>query len=322
MQGISWAIIYQNATDVPAALLEDLALLSLNQPIYGVCLNNSDKLPQLQHITLADLYAQPAIQAVYLIVAQERKAVLIQELAKAHKHICCQPPLALDLTQAQATLAQVKQSNVICLEAFAYRFHPLMRELQSILAAKVLGSVRYFQVVYYQPQTSYFADLAAPALAVVRHLAGAAFGKHAAEPDHMLSMGMLDQQHKITNAQVALNFPNHMRASLAVAEQETQTHLSIFGTAGHLQVLGNPWQPAKATSIMLKLNDQPAQKLDITADYSAYFYLCQALETFIREDQIGVFNKDVAWMDSLGNLIATMAWENQITDKHKASENS
>lgn len=69
-----------------------------------------------------ELFADPAIEAIYNPLPNDQHVALTLQAARAGKHVLCEKPLALDANQA-AQLREVA-TRVHIMEAFMVRFHP------------------------------------------------------------------------------------------------------------------------------------------------------------------------------------------------------
>ncbi len=90
-----------------------------------------------------ELFADPAIEAVYNPLPNDMHVALSLQAARAGKHVLCEKPLALDALQA----AQLRElaSRVHIMEAFMVRFHPQWLRVRALLQAGELGPVRSIQ---------------------------------------------------------------------------------------------------------------------------------------------------------------------------------
>lgn len=86
-----------------------------------------------------DLLADKTIAAVLIATSTDTHAEIIQEAARAGKHIFCEKPLALDLATIDDALAAVNQAGVQLQVGFNRRFDASFRRVHDIVASGELG---------------------------------------------------------------------------------------------------------------------------------------------------------------------------------------
>ena len=90
-----------------------------------------------------ELFADPAIEAIYNPLPNDQHVALTLQAARAGKHVLCEKPLALDADQA-AQLREVA-TRVHIMEAFMVRFHPQWAHVRERVRCGDLGAVRSIQ---------------------------------------------------------------------------------------------------------------------------------------------------------------------------------
>ncbi len=93
-----------------------------------------------------ELFADPAIEAIYNPLPNHEHVALTLQAARAGKHVLCEKPLALNANQA-AELREVA-GQVHIMEAFMVRFHPQWQRVRALLRADELGPVRSIQTYF------------------------------------------------------------------------------------------------------------------------------------------------------------------------------
>jgi predicted dehydrogenase len=93
----------------------------------------------------------PEIQSVEALVAQEDVNLIYiatppflhhaQAMAslRAGKHVICEKPLALDLTQADEMLALARQKHLLLVTNLMQRYNPLSDKIRTLIESRVLG---------------------------------------------------------------------------------------------------------------------------------------------------------------------------------------
>jgi xylose dehydrogenase (NAD/NADP) len=88
------------------------------------------------------LLADPAIEAVYIPLANDQHAEFTLKAAAAGKHVLCEKPLARSVDEAAQMAAACRRHGVILMEAFMWRHHPRVRRVCEMIAAGELGDLR------------------------------------------------------------------------------------------------------------------------------------------------------------------------------------
>jgi xylose dehydrogenase (NAD/NADP) len=84
----------------------------------------------------------PAIDAVYIPLANEEHAPFVKAAADAGKHILCEKPLALDAAEAREMAEYCRAKGVILMEAFMWRHQPRTKALLADIQAGRIGELR------------------------------------------------------------------------------------------------------------------------------------------------------------------------------------
>jgi predicted dehydrogenase len=90
----------------------------------------------------ADLVADPSLDAVYVPLPNGLHAEWTTAAIKAGKHVLCEKPFTANAAQAREVAAVAEGSDVVVMEAFHYRYHPLARRMAEIVHSGELGRIR------------------------------------------------------------------------------------------------------------------------------------------------------------------------------------
>ncbi len=90
--------------------------------------------------TVAELLADPAIEAVYIAATNDLHAEYTLAAAAAGKHILCEKPLARTLEEGEAMVAAAQTAGVLLGTAFMMRYHPLHTQIRDLIAAGAIGT--------------------------------------------------------------------------------------------------------------------------------------------------------------------------------------
>jgi predicted dehydrogenase len=95
------------------------------------------------HESYEDLIADPGIDAIYNPLPNSLHAPWTLHAIAAGKHVLCEKPFASNEAEAAEVAAAAKAADLVVMEAFHYRYHPLARRMQEVLAG--LGSLRHVE---------------------------------------------------------------------------------------------------------------------------------------------------------------------------------
>jgi predicted dehydrogenase len=94
------------------------------------------------HSSYDALLADPGIDAVYNPLPNGLHGAWTLKAIAAGKHVLCEKPFTADAPEAERVAAAAAASPLTVMEAFHYRYHPLVARLQEIIASGELGAVR------------------------------------------------------------------------------------------------------------------------------------------------------------------------------------
>lgn len=86
-----------------------------------------------------ELLADKSIDAILIITSTNTHAAIIEDVARAGKHIFCEKPLALEMKLIDKALAVVKQSNIKLQVGFNRRFDKSFRRVREVVATGEIG---------------------------------------------------------------------------------------------------------------------------------------------------------------------------------------
>ena len=97
--------------------------------------------------TYEELLADPDIEAVYIPLPNGFHAEWSIKALRAGKHVLCEKPLAMDAAEARQIQTVRDETSLYCLEAFAYRFNPVVAKAIEIARSGVLGELRFLHTI-------------------------------------------------------------------------------------------------------------------------------------------------------------------------------
>ncbi|WP_040810355.1 Gfo/Idh/MocA family protein [Nocardia concava] len=87
------------------------------------------------------LVEAPDLDAVYIPLPNGLHGRWIRAALAAGKHVLCEKPFTADAAEAREIAKLAEDSDRVVMEAFHYRYHPLTREAEKILATGELGKL-------------------------------------------------------------------------------------------------------------------------------------------------------------------------------------
>lgn len=236
--------------------------------------------------------------------------------AESGKHILCEKPFVIGIDDAREVISMIEKSNVLCMEALMYRYHPLTKKLQELIQNEIIGKIKLYTATY----TANIADIANPtagggirnlgcyAISLVRLLANA-------EPTSICSMGRMSQKNNTDNqASVILHFPDNAMAVVSTADDlEMFWQFDVYGTEGNLKVITNPWLPSLGENKILiyRNHEKKPIEINVTADKSLYTYQIDTMNKNIM-NQTYLNHDGISLSDSLRNIRVLETWFDQI----------
>jgi predicted dehydrogenase len=137
------------------------------------------------HPDYAAVLADPEVDAVYVPLPNGLHAEWILAALAAGKHVLCEKPLTSNAAQAREVADAADRSGLVVMEAFHYRYHPLMARVRQLLDEGAVGRIRRMRasfcfLLYRSSDIRYRLDLAGGAtmdagcypVSLLRFLAG------------------------------------------------------------------------------------------------------------------------------------------------------
>lgn len=96
------------------------------------------------------LVARPDVDAIDITAPSDAHAVIALEAAACGKHIFCEKPLALNLTDGRAMLEAARRNGVKHQIGFNFRFAPAVQLAKKLISEGRLGRIFHFRGLYLQ----------------------------------------------------------------------------------------------------------------------------------------------------------------------------
>lgn len=102
-----------------------------------------------------DLIHDDGLDAVYNPLPNSLHALWTTRALEAGKHVLCEKPLTADATEAEALAGAAEDTGLVLMEAFHYRYHPLMAWAVELVRSGRLGQLErldaWMQVPLFKP---------------------------------------------------------------------------------------------------------------------------------------------------------------------------
>ncbi len=92
--------------------------------------------------------ADPAVEAVYIPLANDAHLPWTLKALAAGKHVLCEKPLALSAAEVRAMMAAEAESGRVVMEAYCHLFHPQLARLGALLASGAIGRLLAMQATF------------------------------------------------------------------------------------------------------------------------------------------------------------------------------
>jgi predicted dehydrogenase len=94
---------------------------------------------------LADVLADPAIKAVVIVTPHSLHRPMLEAAVRAGKHVFCEKPLALNLTDARAMISACRDAGLTLGVGHNRRLWPSMQALKRIVQSGELGQILHIE---------------------------------------------------------------------------------------------------------------------------------------------------------------------------------
>ena len=103
------------------------------------------------HDTYDALVRDPELDAVYIPLPNGLHAEWSIRALQAGKHVLCEKPLAANAEEARRMAKVAADSGRLLIEAFHYRYHPLLARMQEVVEGGELGTIRHLEAQFCVP---------------------------------------------------------------------------------------------------------------------------------------------------------------------------
>jgi predicted dehydrogenase len=190
-----------------------------------------------------DLLADPQIDVIYNPLPNHLHVPWTIKAAEAGKHVLCEKPLSLNVTEARALLDVQARTKVKIGEAFMVRTHPQWLRVRELIASGHIGSLRSIQGFFSYNNVNpanirnivefgggALMDIGCYPINISRFL----FGE---EPTRVMGSVERDPEMKTDRLTSAiLNFPSGQSIFTCSTQLVPYQRVNVFGTKGRIEV--------------------------------------------------------------------------------------
>ncbi|NJM41409.1 MAG: Gfo/Idh/MocA family oxidoreductase, partial [Anaerolineae bacterium] len=89
-----------------------------------------------------DMLADPEVHVIYNPLPNGLHAEWTIQAVQAGKHVLCEKPMTVTVSEMDAVIEAVEQNHVVVTEAFMYRHHPQTLKVKELIDAGAIGEVK------------------------------------------------------------------------------------------------------------------------------------------------------------------------------------
>jgi predicted dehydrogenase len=119
----------------------EVAAVAARDPARGRAFAAKHGIPRV-HDSYDELIADPAIDAVYNPLPNGLHGKWTRAALAAGKHVLCEKPFTANAAEAREIADIAARSDRVVMEAFHYRYHPLTRRAEEVIASGELGKLK------------------------------------------------------------------------------------------------------------------------------------------------------------------------------------
>jgi predicted dehydrogenase len=103
------------------------------------------------HESYDALIGDPSVDAVYIPLPNGLHGRWTRAALAAGKHVLCEKPFTANAAEAREIAEMAANSDRVVMEAFHYRYHPLTRRVEEIIASGELGKLKRVEAAFCFP---------------------------------------------------------------------------------------------------------------------------------------------------------------------------
>lgn len=224
----------------------------------------------------ADVVEHPKVTAVYVPLHIPAHCEWTIRALRAGKHVLCEKSFASNAAEAGAMAAVGRETGLVLMDAFHYRYHPVFHRAREIYLSGELGEIREIDAAFHIPVTDPASirmnyalgggvtmDIGCYPISWVRHITGA-------EPEQIEARAEVGPEHVDVRLCSTMTFGDGVTATTSGdmrRDARFAAYLTVTGSNGAMHV-SNPLVPQIGHEIRLTgVANERVEKLDRRPTY-------------------------------------------------------
>jgi len=270
------------------------------------------------HGSYDELLANAEVDVVYLAMPHPFHAHWAIRSARTGKHILCEKPLTMNAAEAETVFAAARANDVLLLEAFMYRCHPLAALWTGLLRDGAIGELKVIQSSFafctdWKPQGRHLnlalgggsiLDVGGYPVSLSRLAAGVALGLPFADPLKLEGFAHIGETGVDEYAWALLHFPGDINAEVSCGLRiDREIIARFYGTKGRMEV-PEPFFGGKDILLWKSGDSKPTAIKCPALDVDLYSFEVDAVAQNLAARQAPA----MTWDDSLGQARTLDRW--------------
>lgn len=252
-----------------------------------------------------ELVDDPEVEAVYIASPHHLHMEHTILCAEAGKHILCEKPFTLNLSQAERALNAVRKAGVFFMEAFMYRCAPQTRKVEELVRSGVVGEIRavHAEFGFHAPEDfdnfrgdarlggGGLMDVGCYTVSFCRMAVGQAPVEGVYHPS------LTDRGYDGWGSGT-LRFPSGATAHIACGVHlNLDNDATVFGSSGKIHV-ESPWFGNGKVSVFQEPYSLPRQVFDFRDTGDLYMHEADAVATYLGDRECPY----ASWQDTIEQM--------------------
>ena len=240
----------------------------------------------------ADVIEHPKVDAVYVPLHIPAHHPWTLHALRAGKHVLCEKSFACNAAEAEEMAALGRETGVVLMDAFHYRYHPIFHRAREIYLSGELGDIHSVDAAFHIPVTDLEGirmnyalgggvtmDIGCYPISWARHITGE-------EPELVEAQAEVGPPHVDVRLQAKLTFPSGVVATTSGdmrPQAAFSAYLTVTGSAGSMHVV-NPLVPQMGNQIQVTVGSQhPQRRLEVFDRRPTYGYQLDAFLAAVED---------------------------------------